>query len=144
MTTKKTDLSPAAKVGLGIIGVAQIAFAFLAFWDLALRSADDVRGPSAPKASETMASSASRSVRPLARIRATHRSCCAATAIVSYSAAICRMDDHASCSDAIVSCADSSEPECCTMPNSTVRALAAVLSPGCGPACTPSGRSVAT
>ncbi|SFI24488.1 MULTISPECIES: PLDc N-terminal domain-containing protein [Microbacterium] len=45
MTTKKTDLSPAAKVGLGIIGVAQIAFAFLAFWDLALRSAADVRGP---------------------------------------------------------------------------------------------------
>jgi hypothetical protein len=31
--------------GLGILGLFQAAFAFLAFWDLAHREADDVRGP---------------------------------------------------------------------------------------------------
>jgi hypothetical protein len=45
MTTQKTDVSPRAKVGLGIIGLVQVAFAFLAFWDLAHRDADEVRGP---------------------------------------------------------------------------------------------------
>ena len=45
MTTQKTDVSPRAKVGLGIIGLGQVAFAFLAFWDLAHRAAAEVRGP---------------------------------------------------------------------------------------------------
>lgn len=45
MTKAKTDLSPAAKAGLGLLGVVQAAFAFLAFWDLAHRDARAVRGP---------------------------------------------------------------------------------------------------
>ena len=45
MTTQKTDVSPGAKVGLGVIGIVQVVFAFLAFWDLAHRDAAEVRGP---------------------------------------------------------------------------------------------------
>lgn len=45
MTKAKTDLSPAVKAGLGLAGIVQVAFAFLAFWDLAHRDARDVRGP---------------------------------------------------------------------------------------------------
>lgn len=45
MNTQKTDVSPGAKVGLGVIGIVQVVFAFLAFWDLAHRDADEVRGP---------------------------------------------------------------------------------------------------
>lgn len=44
MTKTKTDLSPATKTGLGLIGIVQAAFAFLAFWDLAHREARSVRG----------------------------------------------------------------------------------------------------
>jgi len=43
----KTELAPAAKAGLGILGIVQVAFAFLAFWDLANRYTDEVRGPKA-------------------------------------------------------------------------------------------------
>ena len=45
MTKSKTELSPAAKTGLGLAGLVQVAFAFLAFWDLTHRDARDVRGP---------------------------------------------------------------------------------------------------
>lgn len=45
MTTTKTELTPAAKAGLGVLGLVQVAFAFLAFWDLAHRDQDEVRGP---------------------------------------------------------------------------------------------------
>jgi len=41
----KTEMTPAAKAGLGVLGIVQVAFAFLAFWDLAHRDADEVRGP---------------------------------------------------------------------------------------------------
>ncbi|WP_106814273.1 PLDc N-terminal domain-containing protein [Microbacterium timonense] len=41
----KTELSPTAKTGLGLLGIVQAVFAFLAFWDLAHRDADEVRGP---------------------------------------------------------------------------------------------------
>ncbi|MCR2825345.1 PLDc N-terminal domain-containing protein [Microbacterium sp. zg.Y909] len=33
------------KLALGLLAVVQVAFAFLAFWDLAWRDGDDVRGP---------------------------------------------------------------------------------------------------
>jgi len=47
MVKKKANVrvSPIAKVGLALVGVVQVAFAFLAFWDLAWRDRDDVRGP---------------------------------------------------------------------------------------------------
>jgi tetrahydromethanopterin S-methyltransferase subunit C len=38
-------ISAGAKVGLAIVGVLQVVFAFLAFWDLARRDADEVVGP---------------------------------------------------------------------------------------------------
>lgn len=38
-------VSGAAKVGLAVVGVIQVVFAFLAFWDLALRSEKEVVGP---------------------------------------------------------------------------------------------------
>ena len=47
MTKSKTELSPAAKTGLGLAGLVQVAFAFLAFWDLAHRPAAQLRGPKA-------------------------------------------------------------------------------------------------
>ena len=45
MTKKNAALSTGAKFGLGIVGVVQAAFAFLAFWDLAFRDSSEVRGP---------------------------------------------------------------------------------------------------
>ncbi|MCR2791452.1 PLDc N-terminal domain-containing protein [Microbacterium sp. zg.Y625] len=33
------------KLALVLLGLVQVAFAFLAFWDLAWRDGDDVRGP---------------------------------------------------------------------------------------------------
>jgi len=44
MTHVKKNLSPAAKTGLGIAGIVQAAFAFLAFWDLTHRDQRGVRG----------------------------------------------------------------------------------------------------
>lgn len=41
----QTHLSPAARIGVGAVAVLQVAFAFLAFWDLAHRRAEEVRGP---------------------------------------------------------------------------------------------------
>lgn len=45
MTKTNMQLSPGAKAGLGLVGIVQVAFAFLAFWDLALRDSSEVRGP---------------------------------------------------------------------------------------------------
>ncbi len=44
----KKDISqvgPVGKATLAVIGVVQVAFAALAFWDLAHREADELRGP---------------------------------------------------------------------------------------------------
>lgn len=44
--TKTTKIrSPRTKAVLVVLGVLQVAFAFLAFWDLALRNPREVRGP---------------------------------------------------------------------------------------------------
>jgi hypothetical protein len=44
--TARTELrSPAVRVGLTVVGVVQVVFAFLAFWDLAHREPDQVKGP---------------------------------------------------------------------------------------------------
>ena len=43
--TDKKDLSPGARTAFTLIGLVQVAFAFLAFWDLAHRDSDEVRGP---------------------------------------------------------------------------------------------------
>jgi hypothetical protein len=40
-----TVLSGGAKVGLGLLGVVQAVFAFLAFWDLSWRNEKEIRGP---------------------------------------------------------------------------------------------------
>jgi hypothetical protein len=41
-----TDIkSPGARAGMIVVGLVQVAFAFLAFWDLAHRDADEVKGP---------------------------------------------------------------------------------------------------
>lgn len=45
MTRTDVRLSGRAKAALGVGGVLQVAFAFLAFWDLALRDEKEVRGP---------------------------------------------------------------------------------------------------
>lgn len=37
--------SPAARAGIGVAAVVQVAFAVLAFWDLAHRSEKEVHGP---------------------------------------------------------------------------------------------------
>ena len=39
----KTELAPAAKAGLGVLGLVQVAFAFLAFWDLYHRESREVK-----------------------------------------------------------------------------------------------------
>jgi Phospholipase_D-nuclease N-terminal len=39
------EISPAGHVGLVLLGILQVAFAFLAAWDLAHRPAEEVRGP---------------------------------------------------------------------------------------------------
>ena len=38
-------VSAGARVGLAVVGILQVAFAFLAFWDLARRDPDEVLGP---------------------------------------------------------------------------------------------------
>ena len=45
MGTTKTEIAPAGRAALGLVGLVQVVFAFLAFWDLAHRDADEVRGP---------------------------------------------------------------------------------------------------
>ena len=45
MTASKKELSPGGRAALGVVGLVQVGFAFLAFWDLAHREADEVRGP---------------------------------------------------------------------------------------------------
>ena len=45
MTKPKKELSPGAQAAVGVVGLVQVVFAFLAFWDLAHRDADEVRGP---------------------------------------------------------------------------------------------------
>lgn len=48
MARKKTDISQMSPAGRGaviVIGIVQVVFAAVAFWDLSKRSADDVRGP---------------------------------------------------------------------------------------------------
>lgn len=48
MSRKDRTVVPApARLGLGVVGLVQVVFAFLAGWDLAHRSADEVRGPKA-------------------------------------------------------------------------------------------------
>ena len=47
MSRTKMELSAGTKAGLGVAGIVQVVFAFLAFWDLANRDARDVRGPKA-------------------------------------------------------------------------------------------------
>ncbi|MCR2763520.1 PLDc N-terminal domain-containing protein [Microbacterium sp. zg.B48] len=44
-TLTKKQITPGGRVALGILGVIQAAYAFLAFWDLAHRSEDEIRGP---------------------------------------------------------------------------------------------------
>ena len=41
----KRELTPAGRTALTLAGIVQAAFAFLAFWDLAHRDAEGVRGP---------------------------------------------------------------------------------------------------
>lgn len=41
----KKETTPAVRAVLGVVGLVQAAFAFLAFWDLAHRNKTDVRGP---------------------------------------------------------------------------------------------------
>ncbi|MFE1644768.1 PLDc N-terminal domain-containing protein [Microbacterium sp. P01] len=38
-------VGPVARIWLFLVGTLQLAFAFLAFWDLAHRPARDIRGP---------------------------------------------------------------------------------------------------
>ena len=45
MTGKSELNSPGAKAALGVVGIVQVAFAFLAFWDLGHRDAGEVKGP---------------------------------------------------------------------------------------------------
>lgn len=45
MTGVTKQLSPGGRAALGVVGLVQAAFAFLAFWDLAHRDEDEVRGP---------------------------------------------------------------------------------------------------
>lgn len=45
MTKPKKELSPGGQAAIGVVGLVQVVFAFLAFWDLAHRTADEVRGP---------------------------------------------------------------------------------------------------
>ncbi|MDZ8202097.1 PLDc N-terminal domain-containing protein [Microbacterium sp. SSW1-59] len=44
MGTATNNLSPVSKLGLGVVGILQVAFASLAFWDLAHRDTRDVVG----------------------------------------------------------------------------------------------------
>ena len=44
MTHHKRELTPPEQIGVAIVGLLQIAFAFLAAWDLAHRDPREVRG----------------------------------------------------------------------------------------------------
>ena len=43
MTSSKRAISPAGRAGLGVLGLVQVAFAFLAFWDLWHRDVREVQ-----------------------------------------------------------------------------------------------------
>lgn len=45
MSHEKKQLSPGTQAAFGVVGLVQVAFAFLAFWDLAHRPSEQVRGP---------------------------------------------------------------------------------------------------
>ena len=45
MTNFKRDIAPGGRAALGILGLIQAAYAFLAFWDLSHRPAKQVHGP---------------------------------------------------------------------------------------------------
>ncbi len=45
MSPEKKQLNPAGQVAMGLVGLVQIVFAFLAFWDLAHRDSREVAGP---------------------------------------------------------------------------------------------------
>lgn len=45
MTQSKKEVSPAGRAVMAVFAVGQVALAFLAFWDLAHRPAEYVRGP---------------------------------------------------------------------------------------------------
>ena len=45
MTHTSKDIAPGRRVVTGLFAVVQLALAFLAFWDLTHRPADQVRGP---------------------------------------------------------------------------------------------------
>ncbi|KHK97853.1 hypothetical protein LK09_10330 [Microbacterium mangrovi] len=47
MNQQKQLRTPGQRVGFGILTVLQLTFAFLAFWDLAHREADEVTGKKA-------------------------------------------------------------------------------------------------
>lgn len=93
------------------------------WWLASARRSSAVR---APNASDSIAASACSSVRPESRIRVTQRSCWAAAAMVSYSAARWATEPHYSCSAVamMVSCADNSAPTCWSTPNSAGRPAA--------------------
>lgn len=42
---KAAEVAAPTRVMLGVVGIVQAVFAFLAFWDLTHRDADEVRGP---------------------------------------------------------------------------------------------------
>ena len=42
---KFSGISVPARIGIVVAGTLQVTFAFLAFWDLGHRSADEIRGP---------------------------------------------------------------------------------------------------
>lgn len=44
MTRDKPQIGPAGKASLGLLSIAQLAFAFLAFWDLGHRDAREING----------------------------------------------------------------------------------------------------
>lgn len=75
-----------------------------------------------------MARSASSVVKPEVRKRVAQWSCWVAAAMVSYSAASCAIELHWSCSAAMVLWAENSTPECCSTPQSTLRAVACAVS----------------
>ena len=45
MTKSRQERTPTGRAVLGLVGLVQVVFAFLAFWDLAHRDASEVRGP---------------------------------------------------------------------------------------------------
>ncbi len=45
MSTGREVKDPVVRVGIGLAAIVQVAFAFLALWDLAHREAGEVAGP---------------------------------------------------------------------------------------------------